>query len=57
MPKNLLKKFVSIGDLKVQVFGYLYGSSVEGLVREIKCIVIVPQVGNRDSFTIPTQMP
>lgn len=57
MPKNLLKKFVSIADLKVQIFGYLFGSTEEGLVREIKCIVVVPQVGNRDSFTIPTQMP
>jgi pre-mRNA-processing factor 8 len=27
MPKNLLKKFVSIADLKVQIFGYLYGST------------------------------
>lgn len=25
LPKNLLKKFVTIADLKVQVFGYLYG--------------------------------
>lgn len=57
MPKNLLKRFVAIADLKVQIFGYLYGTTVEGLVREIKCIVIVPQVGNRDAFTIPTQMP
>lgn len=57
MPKNLLKKFVCIADLKTQIFGYMYGSTVEGLVREIKCIVIVPQVGNRDIITIPSQTP
>jgi pre-mRNA-processing factor 8 len=57
MPKNLLRRFVCISDLKVQIFGYLYGTTVEGLVREIKCIVIVPQVGNRDTFTIPSQIP
>lgn len=33
MPKNLLKKFVGIADLKVKVFGYLYGTTVDGLVR------------------------
>lgn len=33
MPKNLLKKFVCIADLKTQIFGYMYGSTVEGLVR------------------------
>lgn len=33
MPKNLLKKFVCIADLKVQVFGYLFGTTVEDTVR------------------------
>lgn len=33
MPKNLLKKFVTIGDLKVKIFGYLYGKTVEGMIR------------------------
>lgn len=28
MPKNLLKKFVCIADLKTQIFGYMYGSTV-----------------------------
>ena len=57
MPKNLLKKFVCIAVLKVQIFGYLYGTTVDGMVREIKCIVMVPQVGNRDGITIPSQFP
>jgi hypothetical protein len=33
MPKNLLKKFVSIADLKIQIFGYLYGTTIDGLVK------------------------
>jgi pre-mRNA-processing factor 8 len=57
MPKNLLKKFVCISDLKIQIFGYLYGITIEGSIREIKCIVLVPQVGSRDGITIPHQMP
>ena len=28
MPKNLLKKFVCISDLKIQVFAYLYGVTI-----------------------------
>jgi pre-mRNA-processing factor 8 len=27
MPKNILKRFITIADLRVQVAGYLYGSS------------------------------
>lgn len=57
MPKNLLKKFVCISDLKVQIFGYLYGTTVDGVVKEIKSIVLVPQVGSRENVTIPIQMP
>ena len=29
LPKNLLKKFIGIGDLRTQVAGYLYGCSPE----------------------------
>lgn len=57
MPKNLLKKFVCIADLKIQIFGYLYGVTIEGTIREIKAIVIVPQVGARDGIILPNQMP
>lgn len=57
MPKNVLRRFVGIADLKVRVFGYLYGVTVEGMVREIRCVVVVPQVGSRDGVTIPGQMP
>jgi pre-mRNA-processing factor 8 len=57
MPKNLLKKFVAISDLKVQIFAYLYGKTVEGGIKEIKSIVLVPQVGSKDGVTVPSQIP
>ena len=47
IPKNLLKKFVCISDLKIPIFGFVYGTTVEGTIREIKSIVLVPQVGAR----------
>ncbi|KAI4171918.1 MAG: hypothetical protein LQ348_006848, partial [Seirophora lacunosa] len=48
MPKNILKRFITIADLRVQVAGYLYGSSPpdNDQVKEIRTIVMVPQVGN-----------
>lgn len=52
-----MKKFVSISDLKIQVMGYLYGTTVDGMVKEIRCVVVVPQVGTRESVTIPQQLP
>ena len=27
LPKNLLKKFITIADLRTQIFGYIYGIS------------------------------
>lgn len=47
LSKNLLKKFASISDLKIQVMGYMYGVNVDNTVKEIKCIVMIPQVGTR----------
>jgi pre-mRNA-processing factor 8 len=51
LPKNLLKKFVRIADLRTQIGGYLFGVSPAGntLVKEIRCIVMVPQ-NNTHSF-------
>ncbi len=57
MPKNLLKKFVCISDLKIQIFAYIYGVTIEGTIREIRSIVLVPQVGAREGITLPHQMP
>lgn len=48
LPRNLLRKFVTISDIKIQVAGYLYGNSVKehSNVKEVKTIALVPQLGN-----------
>ncbi len=59
MPKNILKKFICISDLRTQIGGFLYGVSPEDnpQVKEIRCIVMVPQVGNHQSVTFPEALP
>ena len=60
MPKNILKKFVCIADLRTQVFGYMYGLTPAGgdtTVKEIRCIVLVPQIGTHKNITIPKMFP
>ncbi|KAF5877462.1 putative pre-mrna processing splicing factor 8 protein [Botrytis fragariae] len=59
MPKNILKRFITIADLRVQVAGYLYGSSPpdNDQVKEIRCIVMVPQIGSTRDVQLPQQLP
>ncbi|KAN0110435.1 PROCN domain containing protein [Hyaloscypha variabilis] len=59
MPKNILKRFITIADLRVQVAGYLYGSSPEDndQVKEIRCIVMIPQIGSTRDIQLPHQLP
>ncbi|KAK0646711.1 pre-mRNA processing splicing factor 8 [Cercophora newfieldiana] len=58
MPKNILKRFITIADLRVQVAGYLYGETTENAqVKEIKCIVMVPQIGGLRNVQLPQQLP
>ncbi|KAJ4133661.1 pre-mRNA-splicing factor 8 [Fusarium equiseti] len=59
MPNNILKRFITIADLRVQVAGYLYGSSApdNDQVKEIKCIVMIPQVGGLRNVQLPQQLP
>jgi len=59
MPKNVLSKFITSSDLRTQVSGYLYGvtPSDNDQVREIRCIVMVPQVGNHQGTTLPATLP
>ncbi|TPX14374.1 uncharacterized protein E0L32_005570 [Thyridium curvatum] len=59
MPNNILKRFITIADLRVQVAGYLYGSSPPETdqVKEIKCIVLVPQIGGIRNVQLPQQLP
>ncbi|KAL8765016.1 MAG: hypothetical protein Q9209_007766 [Squamulea sp. 1 TL-2023] len=59
MPKNILKRFITIADLRVQVAGYLYGSSPpdNDQVKEIRTIVMIPQVGNTRDVQLPQHLP
>lgn len=59
MPKNILKRFITISDLRVQVAGYLYGSSPpdNSQVKEIRTIVMIPQVGSTRDVQLPSYLP
>ncbi|KAM5371406.1 hypothetical protein ACJZ2D_008005 [Fusarium nematophilum] len=59
MPNNILKRFITIADLRVQVAGYLYGSSApdNDQVKEIQCIVMIPQIGGLRNVQLPQQLP
>ena len=55
LPKNILKRFICISDLRIQIAGYLYGMSPPDnpYVKEIRCIVMVPQIGTYQFATLP----
>jgi pre-mRNA-processing factor 8 len=59
MPNNILKRFIMIADLRVQIAGYLYGASPpdNDQVKEIKCIVLVPQTGGLRNVQLAQQLP
>eukprot|EP00479_Gromia_sphaerica_P008657 TRINITY_DN3385_c0_g1_i1.p1 TRINITY_DN3385_c0_g1~~TRINITY_DN3385_c0_g1_i1.p1 ORF type:complete len:345 (-),score=86.24 TRINITY_DN3385_c0_g1_i1:545-1579(-) len=59
LPKNLLKKFICISDLRAQIAGYLYGLSPPDnpQVKEIRCIVVAPQLGTPQNVTLPKSIP
>lgn len=59
LPKNILKKFICISDLRTQIAGYLYGISPPDnpMVKEIRCIVMVPQIGNHQKVSLPDKLP
>src|SRR5436190_1984872 len=59
MPKNILKRFITIADLRVQVAGYLYGNSPpdNDHVKEVRTIVMIPQVGNTRDVQLSQQLP
>ncbi|KAF2073323.1 hypothetical protein CYY_005376 [Polysphondylium violaceum] len=58
-PKNILKKFITIADLRTQIMGYIYGVSPPDnpQVKEIRCIVMVPQWGTPVFVNVPNQLP
>ena len=59
LPKNVLKKFIRIADLRTQIAGYLYGVSPPDnpQVKEIRAIVLPPQLGTHQGVTLPIQPP
>ena len=59
LPKNLLRRFVCIADLRTEIAAYLYGVSPpeNPLVKEIRCIVVPPQCGTAAYVTLPQQLP
>ncbi|CAI9112447.1 OLC1v1012899C1 [Oldenlandia corymbosa var. corymbosa] len=59
MPKNVLKKFICIADLRTQIAGYLYGISPPDnpQVKEIRCIVMPPQLGTHQQVNLPLALP
>jgi pre-mRNA-processing factor 8 len=59
LPKNILKKFITISDLRCQISGYMYGISPPDnpQVKEIRCIVMVPQLGTHQAVQMPNMLP
>jgi pre-mRNA-processing factor 8 len=59
LPKNILSKFITISDLRTQIAGYMYGVSPpdNAQVKEVRCIVIVPQTGTHQSVSLPRRLP
>lgn len=59
LPKNILSTFLSCCDTKVQIGGYLYGKSPKdnAQVKEIRSIVIVPQLGEHNQVNFPNAEP
>ncbi|KRY37981.1 Pre-mRNA-processing-splicing factor 8 [Trichinella spiralis] len=59
LPKNILKKFIIISDLRTQIVGLLYGTSPADnpQVKEIRCVVMPPQWGTHQTVHIPNVFP
>ncbi|KAK4488858.1 hypothetical protein RD792_004648 [Penstemon davidsonii] len=59
IPKNILKKFICIADLRTQIAGYLYGISPPDnpQVKEIRCIAMPPQWGTHQQVHLPSSIP
>jgi pre-mRNA-processing factor 8 len=59
LPKNILKKFICISDLRTQIAGYMYGLSPPDnpQVKEIRCIVMPPQWGTHQTVNLPQSLP
>eukprot|EP00727_Mastigamoeba_balamuthi_P012919 m51a1_g825 putative pre-mrna-processing-splicing factor 8 (2396) ;mRNA; r:710828-718228 len=59
LPKNLLKKFICVADLRTQIAGFMFGYSPPDNpnVKEVRCIAMPPQWGTPSYVTLPGQLP
>ncbi|KAI9009393.1 pre-mRNA-processing-splicing factor 8 [Phycomyces nitens] len=59
LPKNVLKRFITISDLRTQIAGFMYGVSPPDApnVKEIRCVVIPPQWGTHQTVHLPNTLP
>jgi len=59
MPRNILRTFIMATDLRTQVAVYMYGSSPpeSPQVKEIRCMVLVPQLGQHNHVQLPNLLP
>lgn len=59
IPKNILSTFLSCCDSRLQVGGFIYGKSPvdNDQVKEIRCIVIAPQLGEHNQVNLPHVAP
>nr|CAG8489846.1 2781_t:CDS:10 [Entrophospora candida] len=59
LPKNVLKRFIQIADLRTQIAAYMYGISPRdnAQVKEIRALVIVPQYGTHQTVNLPNMVP
>jgi pre-mRNA-processing factor 8 len=59
VPKNVLKRFIMVSDLRTQIAGFLYGVSPPDnpFVKEIRAIVMPPQLATHATVTLPNRLP
>ena len=59
LPSNIFKRFICIADLRLQIAGLLYGVSLpdDPHTKEIRIIVMPPQMGSSQSVKLPDQLP
>src|SRR3954469_12119867 len=59
LPKNILKRFIQIADLRTQIASYMYGVSPSDApnVKEIRALVMVPQWGTHQVLHLPNILP
>eukprot|EP00917_Polyrhabdina_sp_WS-2016_P008736 GHVP01019511.1.p1 GENE.GHVP01019511.1~~GHVP01019511.1.p1 ORF type:complete len:2341 (+),score=339.36 GHVP01019511.1:584-7606(+) len=59
IPRNTLKKFICIADLRTQIAAFLYGTTAtDGMgVKEIRALVFPPQTGSHQSVVWPQVTP